>query len=112
MSYFESRLPSTESIFSLTDRFLLFLLCIFRLSPTLFKSTSSIAIETVLALSFELEIELILLNFAYPNFLSLGDLDLVIVEATCISSSVAGQSKKSPSTLCLLFPVLDLVFTG
>jgi hypothetical protein len=68
----------------------------------LLASTSSIAIETVLALSLQFEIELILLNFAAPNFRSLGDLDLVMVEATCISSSVAGQSKKSPSALCLL----------
>jgi hypothetical protein len=67
--------------------------------------------DTALALSLEFVIELILLNFAWPNFLSFGDLDLVIVEATCISSSVAGQSKKSPSTLFLLFPVFYLLYT-
>ena len=68
----------------------------------LFASISSIAIETVLAFSLQFDIELTLLNLAAPNFRSLGDLDLVIVEATCISSSVAGQSKKNPSALCLL----------
>jgi hypothetical protein len=64
----------------------------------------------VLAFSLEFEMELILLNFACPNFLNLGDLDLVMVEATCISSSVAGQSKKSPSALYLLLFALDYLW--